>query len=205
MNKICRSCYGIFSIPELIYDVTESERFSMELCQICYAKKKEEFMNTTPPPKPETLTPEENWCEICHREKISTESSVCACLGIQPYAMSVYPGEYKLVSTHPSNGGEQWYKRSDVELALRQSEERMNELDKRNKDLLIKLSRLNTANAEIGHGMLCNIVKEAKTILGMCSKGVICPTCHGEGRYPFCGTCKNALYLLPTPNGGMKE
>jgi hypothetical protein len=63
---------------------------------------------------------EADYCEICTRERAR-----CCCRGIQPYAMSVYPGEHNLVPTHPANGGEQWYKRDDVDAKLDELEKRM--------------------------------------------------------------------------------
>lgn len=61
------------------------------------------------------------FCPVCGGSRNMAESSsICQCNGIQPYSMSNYPGEHKLVKTHPSNGGEHFYLRSDVDKLIRQ-------------------------------------------------------------------------------------
>jgi hypothetical protein len=70
----------------------------------------------------------ENFCEICCARKVAPpeypNDSVCQCKGLQPYAMSTYPGEYRLVKSHPNSGGHQWYKRADVDAKLEELEKR---------------------------------------------------------------------------------
>lgn len=66
---------------------------------------------------------EPDYCEICGRYKTEhpdpdQRTNLCCCRGIQPYAMSCYPGEHKLVRTHPANSGKQWYRREDVDAIL---------------------------------------------------------------------------------------
>lgn len=54
-------------------------------------------------------------CQVCGQEQFL----------LQSYALSHYPGEFKLVKCHPSNDCEQWYRKEDVENLLKQ---RMDEL-----------------------------------------------------------------------------
>jgi hypothetical protein len=76
------------------------------------------------------VAPEPNFCEICCARKVAPpeypNDSVCQCKGLQPYAMSTYPGEYKLVKSHPKNSGSDWYKREEVDARL---DELMHTLD----------------------------------------------------------------------------
>lgn len=56
-------------------------------------------------------------CAICgHPVEDHGEST--SCMGIQTYALSNYPGEFRLVEAHPNNEGEQWYKRSEIDPIL---------------------------------------------------------------------------------------
>ena len=66
--------------------------------------------------------PYDNWCLICHAPKKPAKNfsehsdELCNCIGLQPYTLSSYPGEYKLVKTLPRNNTEQqYYKRTDVD------------------------------------------------------------------------------------------
>ena len=65
---------------------------------------------------------DENFCAICCRPKTAPpehpNDSVCCCKGLQPYALSSYPGERGLTKIHPENGGEQWYRREEVDALL---------------------------------------------------------------------------------------
>ena len=70
--------------------------------------------------------PYENWCLYCHAPKTLAKNfsehinQLCNCIGIQPYALSNYPGEYRLVETHPRNDiAQQYYKRTDVDELVR--------------------------------------------------------------------------------------
>lgn len=49
-------------------------------------------------------------CQVCGQEQFI----------LQPYAMSNYPGEYKLVKCHPTSDCEQWYRKEDVDSHLKQ-------------------------------------------------------------------------------------
>jgi hypothetical protein len=76
--------------------------------------------------------PEPELCEVCIRAKKPNTHGipVCDCLGIQPYAMSTYPGEHRLTEIHPNNEGEQFYKRTDVFALLYAQAARIAELEK---------------------------------------------------------------------------
>lgn len=66
----------------------------------------------------------EGYCNVCSRPMQPTgdEGWMCNCCGIQPYSLSSYPGEYRLVKTHPSDDDdEQWYKRSEIDPLLSKS------------------------------------------------------------------------------------
>jgi hypothetical protein len=65
-----------------------------------------------------------NFCDICCRYKVSEDHSVCCCKGIQPYALSTYPGEFRMTATHPANDdNEQWYPRLEIDPLLDQLEQ----------------------------------------------------------------------------------
>lgn len=60
-------------------------------------------------------------CDVCHQEP-------CCCNGIQTYAMSNYPGEHRMVESHPGNiDSEQWYRREDVDVLLKKLHININE------------------------------------------------------------------------------
>ena len=71
----------------------------------------------------------EKFCDICCARKVAPpeypNDTVCCCRGLQPYAMSNYPGEYRLVKNHPAGPEEQWYKRSEVDAKLDELEKRI--------------------------------------------------------------------------------
>lgn len=94
------------------------------LCETCAAKSNAEREARAAALKENGRLRTEQYpelCEVCTRSKTVNTLGipVCDCLGIQPYAMSSYPGEHKLVPIHPNNGDEQaWYRREDVEALL---------------------------------------------------------------------------------------
>ena len=73
-----------------------------EYCDICLEEKGENHKCSI--------------CKICGRD-LEGEYK-CKCMGIQTYAMSNYPGEYKLVRSHPDNPDQHWYKREDVDAII---------------------------------------------------------------------------------------
>ena len=62
---------------------------------------------------------------------------------LQTYTLSVYPGEFALVKSHKSNGGEQWYRREDVDPLISRLERAERELNNIQQEEVRRIKHLN--------------------------------------------------------------
>ena len=63
-----------------------------------------------------------DFCKICYGVIATNDRlRVCDCQGIQPYALSTYPGEFCMSKCHPSGQEEQFYKRSEIDPILQEA------------------------------------------------------------------------------------